>query len=38
MAFAFLGLLVEKARAKNERSEEMKKEVKTDKAPKAIGP
>jgi len=38
IAFGFLGLLFEKARAKNGRSEEMKKEIKTDKAPKAIGP
>jgi len=38
IAFAFLGFLTDKARAKNGRSEKMKKEIKTDKAPKAIGP
>jgi 2-iminobutanoate/2-iminopropanoate deaminase len=38
IALSFLGFLTDKARAKNGRSEEMKKEIKTDKAPKAIGP
>lgn len=38
IALGFLGLLTKKAWAKNGRSEKMKKEVKTDKAPKAIGP
>ena len=38
IAFAFLGFLTDKALAKNGRSEKMKKEIKTDKAPKAIGP
>jgi 2-iminobutanoate/2-iminopropanoate deaminase len=38
IALGFLGLLTKKAQAKNGRSEKMKKEVKTDKAPKALGP
>jgi len=38
IALSFLGFFIEKARAKSGRSEEMKKEIKTDKAPKAIGP
>jgi 2-iminobutanoate/2-iminopropanoate deaminase len=38
IALSLPGLLTATARAKNERREEMKKEVKTDKAPKALGP
>ena len=38
VALSFLGFLTDKSRAKNGRSVEMKKEIKTDKAPKAIGP
>jgi 2-iminobutanoate/2-iminopropanoate deaminase len=38
IALSLPGLLKATAWAKNERSEEMKKEVKTDKAPKALGP
>jgi 2-iminobutanoate/2-iminopropanoate deaminase len=38
IALSLPGLLTATAWAKNERREEMKKEVKTDKAPKALGP